>query len=397
MHRKARMDQRSRERLPVLPVLVRTANDRRMAAARLLSASQATGPGEVIDDTDRTLRKTNAPKATGRIVWAEDVATGATCPMRTRRRSGRSPPSRSCGSPASCEELLELSHHSITEYPLPGTGELVPLLQIVPSTTDTERLLLVSPELADVLRPSSRVCVTPTGPSRRWVAYDVRERIWHPPMPLLFQRGIGNERRAFTPSAIRKLLINALAATGLADASGDPLLFQAHGFRRIFVTDAIMNGLPPHIAQIICGHQTIQTQWDTKPSIPPRLLKPIEPSLPAAGAPGRPKNIAPRPTRNGILSLPTSRKGRYRLAPPRERSDQTVFTSTLAMRCSSYGRTRRIAPDSKRSATIWSSALSRPNVKAGSAESKASKCQRSCNSPGGGGCPSRNSPPWFVT
>jgi hypothetical protein len=25
------------------------------------------------------------------------------------------------------------------------------------------------------------------------------------------------------------------------------------------------------------------------------------------------------------------------------------------------------------------------------------KCQRSCNSPGWDGCPSRNSPPWFVT
>jgi len=40
-----------------------------------------------------------------------------------------------------CEELLELSHHSITEYRLPSSGEVVPLLQITPSKTDTERLL----------------------------------------------------------------------------------------------------------------------------------------------------------------------------------------------------------------------------------------------------------------
>jgi hypothetical protein len=33
-------------------------------------------------------------------------------------------------------------------------------------------------------------------------------------MPLLFQRDIGTEHRAFTPTALRKLLINALAATG---------------------------------------------------------------------------------------------------------------------------------------------------------------------------------------
>jgi len=78
-------------------------------------------------------------------------------------------------------------------------------------------------------------------------------------MPLLFQRAIGNEHRPFTPSAIRKLLIDALAASGLTDATGEPLIFSPHDFRRIFVTDAIMSGLPPHIAQIICGHKTIDT------------------------------------------------------------------------------------------------------------------------------------------
>ena len=33
------------------------------------------------------------------------------------------------------------SHHSLIQYRLPATGELVPLLQIAPSKTDTERLL----------------------------------------------------------------------------------------------------------------------------------------------------------------------------------------------------------------------------------------------------------------
>jgi hypothetical protein len=37
------------------------------------------------------------------------------------------------------------------QYRLPSTGEIVPLLQITPSKTDSERLLVVSPELADVL------------------------------------------------------------------------------------------------------------------------------------------------------------------------------------------------------------------------------------------------------
>ena len=49
------------------------------------------------------------------------------------------------------EELTELSHHSLIQYRLPTSGELVPLLQIAPSKTDQERLLVVSPELADGL------------------------------------------------------------------------------------------------------------------------------------------------------------------------------------------------------------------------------------------------------
>ena len=39
------------------------------------------------------------------------------------------------------EELTELSHHSLIQYRLPTTGELIPLLQIAPSKTDAERLL----------------------------------------------------------------------------------------------------------------------------------------------------------------------------------------------------------------------------------------------------------------
>ena len=42
-HRKARMDQRTRERLPVLPVLARTAAERKTGAARRLQAARETG------------------------------------------------------------------------------------------------------------------------------------------------------------------------------------------------------------------------------------------------------------------------------------------------------------------------------------------------------------------
>ena len=274
--RKARMDQRTRERLPVLPVLARTAADRRNATARHLQAAMTTPPGEIIEGTGGTLRRTVAPKANGRHVRAEDTATGkrrnlsyeeeeafwAFAAIEVLRLTG-----------IRCEELLELTHHGITEYRLPTTGELVPLLQIAPSKTDTERLLLVSPELADVLSAIISRLRGPGGDVPLTVSYDVRERVWNPPMPLLFQRSIGSENRAFTPSAIRKLLINALAATGLTDAAGDPLMFSPHDFRRIFVTDAIMSGLPPHIAQVICGHKNIGTTIGYKAVYPAEAIE----------------------------------------------------------------------------------------------------------------------------
>ncbi len=274
--RKARMDQRTRERMPVLPVLTRTAAERKTAAARRLQAARETAPGAIIPGTSGMLRKAVTPKANGRHVWAEDTATGrrrnlsyedeeafwAFATIEVLRLTG-----------VRCEELLELTHHSITEYRLPSTGELVPLLQIAPSKTDTERLLLVSPELADVLSAIISRVRGPAGTVPLTVSYDVRERVWNPPMPLLLQRGIGSENRAFTPSAIRKLLISALAATGLTDAAGDPLMFSPHDFRRIFVTDAIMSGLPPHIAQVICGHKNIDTTIGYKAVYPAEAIE----------------------------------------------------------------------------------------------------------------------------
>src|SRR5271169_1691190 len=274
--RKARMDARTRERLPVLPVLVRTAAERKAAAARRLQAARETRPGTIIADTGGTLRRAMTPKANGRHVWAEDTATGkrrnlsyeeeeafwAFATIEVLRLTG-----------IRCEELLELTHHSITEYRLPSTGELVPLLQIAPSKTDTERLLLVSPELADTLSAIISRVRGPGGAVPLTVSYDVRERVWNPPMPLLFQRFIGSETRAYTPSAIRNLLISALAATGLTDAAGDPLMFSPHDFRRIFVTDAIMSGLPPHIAQVICGHKNIGTTIGYKAVYPAEAIE----------------------------------------------------------------------------------------------------------------------------
>jgi Phage integrase family len=146
-------------------------------------------------------------------------------------------------------------------------------------------------------------------------------------MPLLFQRSVGSEHRAITPTALRKLLLNALSATGLTDAAGAPLDFSPHDFRRIFVTDAIMSGLPPHIAQIICGHASIQTTLGYKAIYRPSDRSPSGVHRPAAARPAPARNTAPPPTRNGTPSSPTSRSGKSPSTPAHAPTQHPVSMS----------------------------------------------------------------------
>lgn len=171
------------------------------------------------------------------------------------------------------EELTELSHHSLVQYRLPGTGELVPLLQIAPSKTDAERLLLVSPDLGEVLAAIICRVRASDGAIPLVAAYDDRGRQWLPPAPVLFQRHVGSERRAIRASAIRAILTKALARTRLTDPAGGPLHFTPHDFRRLFSTDAVLNGLPPHIAQVIAGGRDINVTMGYKAVYPDEAIE----------------------------------------------------------------------------------------------------------------------------
>jgi integrase len=275
--RKAAMDQRTRERLPVLPLLARTVNQRRLDAAERLDTARGIPDGAEFTVGGQTLRRVSAPRGGSHRVWAHDPAMG-------RRRDLTAEESHTFWAWATVEvlrhsgvrveELLELSHHSFVQYRLPTTAELVPLLQIVPSKTDTERLLLVSPELADVLAAVvSRLRDPTTGAIPLVASYDPLERTWREPQPLLFQYRHNNENRAVSRQSIARFLNDALAVTGLHDSAGAPLRFTAHDFRRVFITDAILNGLPPHIAQVLCGHRDINTTMGYKAAYPAEAIE----------------------------------------------------------------------------------------------------------------------------
>jgi len=142
--RKSRMDQRTRERIPVLPALLARVDTERTATAERLRAARDTAPGQMFTAAGQTLRRSAREHASAGRTWAQDPDSGrhrdltqeehqafwTWAAVHALRHSG-----------IRIEELTELSHHSFIQYKLPATGELIPLLQIAPSRTDTERLL----------------------------------------------------------------------------------------------------------------------------------------------------------------------------------------------------------------------------------------------------------------
>ena len=237
--RKSRMDQRTRERIPVLPVLIAAVDQVRKDTAARLAAAAAAAPGGLFTVGGTTLRKTVLTSIWGRSssrAWAEDPVTG------TRRDLTREENTafwtwaavevlRATG--IRIEELVELSHHSLVQYRLPSTGELVPLLHIAPSKADVERLLVISPELADVLAAIIARVRDSAGTVPLVVAYDIHEREFTPPMPVLFQHRVGADSRPLSSASIRNWITSALEGTGITDAAGQPLAFKPHDFRRI--------------------------------------------------------------------------------------------------------------------------------------------------------------------
>ena len=374
--RKARMDARTRERLPVLPVLVRTVDQWRKDSAALLAAARETQPGEVFTCAGQTLVRVRLPHGAANNVWAEDPVSGerhflnreedhafwAWAIIEVLRVTG-----------VRVEELTELSHYSLVQYRLPSTEELVPLLQIAPSKTDTERLLVVSPELADVLSMVISRIRDETGSVPLVRARDHHERLWMAPAPLLFQRFRGAENHALSVDVVGALLDEALSHTGLLDQSnGTPLRYTPHDFRRIMITDAIRNGLPPHIAQVIAGHRDINVTMATTPSTPTRPSKRISPSSPVAEHYGQATSTVPPPIRNGKNSWAISSDARSPSGPapaPLPRPAPTSMPVSDA-RCS--GPTKHNAADSSRSATTSRPALQRLTARDGSAKSRGS-------------------------
>ena len=172
----------------------------------------------------------------------------------------------------SVEELTELSHHSLIQYRLPATGELIPLLQITPSKTDAERLLVISPELADVL--STIVAASAAiGPTCRWWCPTTRTNAsTHPPVPLLFQWRRRLEPPARSPTVLLRYLDHALTEIGVKTPPANRCATPSTTSAGCSSPTRSMHGMPPHIAQLVAGHRDINTTMGYKAVYPEEVI-----------------------------------------------------------------------------------------------------------------------------
>ena len=402
--RKSRMDQRTRERLPALPALVARVHTRAQVSADRLRAAEAAGHGEQFTCHGQELHRAPLRSGSTAKIWSEDPATGARrdltgeedrafwtwAAIETLRHTG-----------IRIEELTELSHHSLVQYTPPTSTEVIPLLQIAPSKTDTERLLVVSPELADVLAAVIHRIRQPSGAVACVASYDPHERVWNPPMPLLFQRKFGMDNRAIPSGTIRDWICESLPETSPADTEqADHSLTNSavsHCGSPRTTSGGSSSPTPsctaclPTSLNSSPGTVTSTRPWATKLSIPRKPSTAIVRSSPDDGRCDPVMNTGPPPIKNGRSSSATSSTARCPWALVAAPTPRPASTNTPACAALSYARTQPNDTASSTSATTSSPASTRPATKDGSEKSRA--CRSASTAPAPNSCNSTSSPP----
>ncbi|WP_433020058.1 tyrosine-type recombinase/integrase [Kribbella sp. CA-294648] len=276
-HQQSRIQNRTRALTPLLPALVAGAARRKDWTARALAAAELAGPGQqfTIDGTvfelhepeQRRYERDRSSLVRARVITATPDAPlirvnrrglvdltaaeadgfWAWAVIETLRHTG-----------VRIEELLELTQLSLRHFTSSTTGTLVPLLHIVPSKTDAERLIPMTPELVTVLVAVQRRAKGGDDRVPLSVRYDPHEKVHGEPFPHLFARRVGARHEVLSANVVRRLINDVAASAGLNDA-GQPVSFTPHDFRRLFTTELVSTGLPLHIAASLLGHLNLDT------------------------------------------------------------------------------------------------------------------------------------------
>lgn len=272
---KSTMQARTRTLAPLLPSFVAAARARRTWGQRLLGAVTAASADEefIVDGVRFARRVSTVPFDYLRPcqLWADvlDVSPGArTVPLqRGLANISKLEEDAFWGwAITEClhhtgiriEELLELTQLSLRHHTPTSTNTLVPLLHIVPSKNDAERLIPMSPELVTVLVAVQRRARGSNDQVPLCPRYDAHEKRHGEPLPHLFARRLGTRQEVISAAYTRTLLNQVADWMDLPD-QGHPIRFTPHDFRRLFTTELVGSGLPLHIVASLLGHLSLDT------------------------------------------------------------------------------------------------------------------------------------------
>lgn len=265
---KERMDDRTRQRQPLLSTLAEHMEIRYEHLRALLKHAAAARNGETVTLDGRTYQrlwsrvderrirlggKANVrvlDRATGKHInatSAEDAAFFEWAIVEVLRHTG-----------IRIEEALELTHLSIRQYQRPS-GEIIALLVIAPSKSDRERVIPMSAELFSVIAAVIRRHTQDGQTVPLLSRYDPHERQASPAMPFLFQRKIGTNLEVISPATVVNMLRRRCEELTERHPGFRTACFTPHDFRRLFATDLVNNGLPIHIGAALLGHLNLQT------------------------------------------------------------------------------------------------------------------------------------------
>jgi len=263
-----RVAERTRQRQPLLGLLMNHVDERHQHATDLLAAALAVAPGEEFSHAGRRYQRTTTnydrrlERITGisparvRDLNTNEILNTADYEERTFWEWAVISTLRHSG--VRVEELAELTHLSVRQYQRPN-GEVVPLLVVAPSKTDRERVIPMSTELfatiAAIIRRHLRDNDTVPAVKR----FDPHEQLWGEPLPHLFQRKIGSRRAVMSTMAIAQLISDRCEDLATVHPSFAGITFTPHDFRRLFATEVVNNGLPIHIGAALLGHLNIET------------------------------------------------------------------------------------------------------------------------------------------
>ncbi|HEX2805266.1 MAG TPA: site-specific integrase [Kineosporiaceae bacterium] len=265
---KERMDDRTRQRQPLLSTLVEHMENRYVHLRDLLEhAAAAVGGGTVTVDgrtyqrlwsrhDERRVRLAGPANVrvldpdTGKrinVTLSEDAAFWEWAVVEVLRHSG-----------VRIEEALELTHLSIRQYQRPG-GEVIALLVVAPSKSDRERVIPMSAELFAVVAAIIRRLTADGQTVPLLPRYDPKERGSSPPMPFLFQRKIGTKHEVISDTTVVNMLKRRCGELAARHPGFHAASFTPHDFRRLLATDLVNSGLPIHIGAALLGHLNLET------------------------------------------------------------------------------------------------------------------------------------------